>query len=526
MVRQKNYEPALRYIEKALGIKAESLINNCRKAQILLLMAHAKEAAECYIKAYHLDPTSAINFLNHHLVLPGIPSNSQDIEEARARFEAGLGLAENNALIQLRLDEDINPHIFELAYHNQDDRILLERYHALMNKLSNPIVSRIKASVSSSNQSTPEAGNSKVRIGFLSKFFSGHSNTLAFEGLICNLDRANFEVFLIHADGSKKDERRDSLDLVCDHSVQLNANYAEAYQTLVSLKLDILFFTDLGMNGWDFLIPLFRAAPIQMTGWGIPHTSGIREIDYYISSERLEPVGAESSYTEKLIKLPGGLPCCFLSESLDFTPLPRDYFFLPPGGTLFGCLQGLHKLHPDFDFILEAIAQANPDAGFVFVEDSVASRTKIFLDRLSRNAPTARERCITLAIMSRQEYHSICHGLDILLDPIYYGSGITFFEASFVGAPIVTMEGNALRSRVVACGYREMGLEHPPIATSAKEYVEIATTLANNIGRRQSLRNEILSKNHLIFNRMSYVRDFEKFCLDKVYSIRDHLAII
>lgn len=253
-----------------------------------------------------------------------------------------------------------------------------------------------------------------------------------------------------------------------------------------------------------------------MTGWGIPHTSGIKEIDYYISSEDLEALGKDSDYTETLVKLPVGLPCCFLNESIKLTPLPREYFLLPPGDTLFGCLQSLHKLHPDFDVLLEQIALANPDAGFVFIEDPIASRTRMFLDRLGDNAPNVRERCITLALMNRQEYHAISRCLDVLLDPIYYGSGITFFEASFVGAPIVTLEGKNLRSRVVACGYREMGLENAPIAKSSQEYVELATGLAQDSDARQKLRSEILEKNHLIFNRMDYVRGFEQFCIKAV----------
>lgn len=521
MIKQKDYENALRYLEKALEINPDSSLNNCRKAQVLQLVGRWQEAGEIYEKLSQLNPASAALFLNANLLLPAIPSSRQDIENARVRFEAGLAASENNEKLRLNLAGDLLPHTFALAYHGHNDRLLLERYNDLLRRLSTPLISYATKVSDVPGPSKPFEARSKIRIGFISKFFSGHSNALAFEGLIRHLDRSKFEVILIHLDGSDKDAMHKSLDEACDKSIQLNSVYTEICSALRALHLDILFFTDIGMNGLDCLIPFLRSAPIQITGWGIPHTSGIKEIDYYISSEDLEALGKDSDYTETLVKLPVGLPCCFLNESLTLTPLPREYFLLPPGDTLFGCLQSLHKLHPDYDALLEEIALANPDAGFVFVEDPIASRTKMFLNRLEENAPSVRERCITLALMNRQEYHAISHCLDVLLDPIYYGSGITFFEASFVGAPIVTLEGNNLRSRVVACGYREMGLENAPIAKNSKEYVELATRIAQDSDGRQKLRSEILEKNHLIFNRMDYVRSFEKFCIQAVSSLND-----
>ena len=103
--------------------------------------------------------------------------------------------------------------------------------------------------------------------------------------------------------------------------------------------------------------------------------------------------------------------------------------------------------------------------------------------------------------------------MDVLLDPIYFGSGMTFFEASLVGTVIVTLEGKYLRSRTVASGYREMGLTNPPIATTQLEYVEIATALLNDIEQRKELELEILDKRDRIFNRVDYVRNFEDFCI-------------
>lgn len=516
MIKLHHHEVALKYIEKALGIDPESISYCCRKAQILWLMARWEEASEWFGKAYLMRPESATLFLNQHLTLPSIPKSAKEIEAARRTFNRGLELAEHNSSLKLDFLDEAIPHTFQLAYHNKEDRLLLERYISLMRYLSDPLLTMWQEEDPEPETNATQANRSRLRIGFLSKNFSGHSNTIAFEGLIRFLDRQRFEVVLIHAAKAARDSVSESLDAVCQQSVQLSPDYADSFKILRQLDLDILYFTDLGMHAYEFILPFFRSATLQITGWGIPHTSGIREIDYYISADKLEPIGSENNYTEKLVRLPGGLPCSFLAAGLNFTPLPRDYFFLPPDATLVGCLQSLHKIHPDFDHLMEQIAQRNPDVIFVFVEDRIEERTAAFLERLSVTAPSVRDRCLTLALMTRGEYHALCHCIDLLLDPIYYGCGITFFEACFVGTPIITLEGENLRSKVVASGYREMALEDPPVATTYSAYVDIATQLISDPERIDQLRESILSTKHRLFDRLDYVRNFEEFCLQAI----------
>ncbi|MBD2718884.1 tetratricopeptide repeat protein [Synechococcus sp. FACHB-909] len=519
------HDAALDYIDKALAIQAESVRNRSRKAQILWLMGRWEEASDWFGKAFSLSPQSANLFLNQHLCLPGIPESRDEIEKARVRFVRGLVCAEEDRTLELDFLDEAVPHTFTLTYHNQQDRAVLERYVDVMRKLARPLFSQFLEEENDSERgATNGLARDRLRIGFLSQFFTGHSNALAFEGLIRNLDRRRFEVILIHTAHARKDQSRDSLDAAAERVIHLPDDLVASAGTLRNLDLDILFFTDIGMNPYSHLLPLFKTAPIQLTGWGVPHTSGIREIDYYVSADDLEPTGSEASYTESLVRLPGGLPCCFSLPDVELIPVPREYFFLPPEHTLVGCLQSLHKLHPDFDDVLEQIAQQNPEVVFVFVEDTIEARTAAFLARLSRTAPSVRARCVTLASMRREDYHALCHCIDLLLDPIYYGCGITFFEASFAGTPILTLEGHNLRSRVVACGYREMGIEDPPIATSPEGYVMLASQLINDPARRDRIRESIRLSNQRIFNRLDYVRNFEAFCLQAAQSRRHSLA--
>ena len=504
-------EEALYFCNLAIASEPLEMSYHAHKGDIELGLCRTEDSCDSFQKAYLLSSNSAIYFLNRYFLFPRIPSSADEIKQCRSRCMEGLFLAEKNHDLTMRPEHLSLAHTYYLAYHNQDDKLLLERYHRLLRKLAMPLVDHITCAHRTKDLNLSD--NKKINIGFISKYFSNHSNLLAFEGIIRHLDRDKFKVFLINLDGVVKDKVHQGICSYCDEIVYLTDDLNHSFNHLHSLGLDIIYFTDLGMTPYDYFYPMFRSAPIQVTGWGIPHTSGMNDIDYYISAEDIEPDDSESLYTEELVKLPGGLPCCFLADINQAPAISREYFFLPVHSQLVGCLQALHKLHPDFDFLMEEIANQNPDAIFVFVEDKYPECTRRFLDRLERNAPSTRERSVFLKFMSRAEYQGLCSCMDVLLDPIYYGSGITFFEASLVGTIIVTLEGKYLRSRAVASGYREMELKNPPIATTHFEYAEIVTRLLNDPDKRKEMQAEILGKRDRIFNRMDYVRNFEDFCI-------------
>ena len=63
--------------------------------------------------------------------------------------------------------------------------------------------------------------------------------------------------------------------------------------------------------------------------------------------------------------------------------------------------------------------------------------------------------------MYRDDYLCLLDTVDILLDPIYFGSGNTFYESMAFGTPIVTMPGKFMRGRLVAGGYKQMKVLNP-----------------------------------------------------------------
>lgn len=476
------------------------------------------DAIHWHGEALAVQPDSLLLHLNHLFVLPLVAESAQQIAVCRQRCEEGLRALEQQQPV-LGFDREVAAicHPYYLIYHDCNDRELLERYGRLITQaLGNGQSPEQRHRLPLAVPLPVEAPLPRIRIGFLSGFFYKHSNARAFDGLMLHLDRHRFEVVLIHLASSPRDAVSARLEACCQEVVVLPAPLDAASARLQDLRLDLLFYTDLGMHPFPTMLATRRSAPVQATGWGVPQTSGLPGIDYYVSGDLVEPPDAATHYSETLVRLPG-LPCCYRSEAIEPLERDRNYFLLPPERPLWGCLHRLEKLQPDFDLALEAIARAVPDSLFVFVEEDVPALTSLYLDRLSRSAPTAREQVVMLGRMDWPDFLALSGCLDVLLDPFHFGSGITLYETIHTGTPVVTLEGRFLRSRFVAAAYRLIEVKDPPVADTPEAYVELAVALMKDPQRRKLLRQEIATKAKArLYDRLDYVRGFEAFASDAV----------
>ena len=78
----------------------------------------------------------------------------------------------------------------------------------------------------------------------------------------------------------------------------------EARVAIADQDLDVLIFADVGMDSLTATLAWSRTAPMQCVGWGHPDRTGSPNIDYFLSSELLEPPNADRQYTEQLVRLP------------------------------------------------------------------------------------------------------------------------------------------------------------------------------------------------------------------------------
>jgi tetratricopeptide (TPR) repeat protein len=534
----REYEIALTIADKITELDCENPISFECLGQALFHLCRAEECREAYGRAYMLANSNIVYYLNSLIPSSRIPESGSKVHSYLLRLvSTSTGVVDSfSHEYGWRVDETCSllPLLYYIAYSPYNLKRAYSLYYQMLGKVYGRFLREAlecvgklrvftnQVSLGNSGLGEPAAiqgngHNPKIRLGLISRYFSSHSNMQAFGGLIKNLDHDKFELVLIHRHETNVDATQLMANSFAAEVVYLDESLALACSILRSLSLDILFFTDLGMDPLDFLIPELRTCPIQVTGWGLPHTSGLSSIDYYLSSSLLESEENQNEYTEKLVLL-DGLPCCYSAENIQYRRLERDYFILPRDRVLLGCVQNFWKIHPDFDLILEKLAQAMNDVVFVFVDTGLVGVNQKFVQRLAKRAPTAYSQSVFLARCDTKDFLSLCDCLDILLDTPYYGAGVTAYMSMYVGTPTVCFDGKRLRDSTTAGIYRYLGIDNAPIADSIAAYIQKVIELASDPDQRFQIKLDTVNQAHRLYDNLEYVRSFEKFCIDLMRS--------
>jgi predicted O-linked N-acetylglucosamine transferase (SPINDLY family) len=356
------------------------------------------------------------------------------------------------------------------------------------------------------------AGGGRIRVGFISSLFKDHTIGLWTQGLIAKLPRDRFEVTVLSA-GRHEDDVVRFIRAQADAFFALPPSLPAARQAIAELGLDVLIYTDLGMEGFTWSLAFSRLAPVQCAMWGHPVTSGVDTIDYFLSSDLAEADGsAGANYTERLVRLPH-LPLYYFRPP-PAPPRDRAYFNLPADAHVYGCLQATFKLHPSFDFVLGELLRRDPK-GIVLIPRTGASNwDKLVSDRLGQAYPQGvLDRIRFIPRVSREDFRALNVLCDATLAPFPFGGGDTSIEAFGQGVPVVTLPTPYLKGRFTHAMYRAMAMTEL-VAESREQYVEIALRLANEPAWREEMRQTILARNAVLFENEAGVRDFAAFLSD------------
>jgi tetratricopeptide (TPR) repeat protein len=468
------------------------------------------EGEACFREAAALKPSSHNYQYYAELILPAIPSSVESIHEWRTRFAQAITKLQESEYVIDDPGSMLYSYTFYLAYHNRNNRDLMIALCRLF-----------RAQAPSLNFVSPHIpawcvpAHRRVKIGFCSQFFCNHTIGKLYWGMIGQLDRERFEVVIIHSYDTKMDDFSEKMDQLADKAIQLPMPFSDQQQTIAAECLDVLFYPDIGMSISTYMLAYARQAPVQLVSWGHPDTTGIDTLDYFLSAATFEPVGADEHYSERLIRL-NRVPC-YYQPKLVATDISRQELGLPETGRLYGCPQTLFKFHPDFDPILAAIASGDPTGHIILIGSKIPDWNQLLRERWASTFPILNERIILLPEQPHERFMQLMAHFDVLLDPIYFGSGNTMYEANVFGTPIVTWQGRFMRGRVVGAAYQQMGIEDAPIVSTLEDYAPMALELARNEERRNKIRQNILQvANRTLFCDIRAVREFEEFIIAAV----------
>ena len=394
---------------------------------------------------------------------------------------------------------------FYFAYHGLNDRNLQVQLATLYEHVC-PSLLYVAPHCSAASK---PGQNCPIKIGFISKYFRNHTIGKVMCGIIANISQIKFEVygfFLPHP----VDEVSDFIMQHVNHVETLPFVLEQARQQIADKELDILVYPDIGMDSFTYFLAFARLAPVQCTTWGHPVTSGLRNIDYFISTHALEVDGAEAHYTEKLVYLNSHHLTFYYKPTLPRFAKHRHDFGLTDKEHIYLCPQALFKFHPDFDPVLAAILEHDPQGLVILPEGNHAHWTLLLTNRFKQTIPANLiERLRFVPRMSLGDYFNFIALADVILDPFPFGGGNTSYETLAIGTPIVTLPTQLMCGRLTYACYRQMGIMDC-VAENPRQYVEIALRLGTQPSFNNQIRAKILTAHDLLYEDMNVVREFEK----------------
>ena len=430
---------------------------------------------------------------------------SHEVLESRTEFDRKL-----DDLISLKLPLD-NPMKdggetnFYLAFHGFNDRDLQVK----VAKFYEQACPSLLYTAPHCAKAIAGGPRKKIRVAFLSKFLYEHSVSLCFSKIIEALSsREQFEVVLISTHPIDESIYTEFVG----NRIRLPNHLSRAREMLAAQELDILVYLDIGMEPFSYFLAFSRLAHVQCVLGGHPVTTGIGNIDYFLSADLSEPPDADAHYSEKLVRLPLGV-FYFKRPALPVTFKTRSELGLPEGPRLYLCPMKLQKLHPDFDEAISRILQIDTNGVVVLFEDGQFPTWKdLLMARFEKTIQAdIRQRILFLPwIKSYADFISMNAAADVVLDPFHFGIGSTAIATFAVGTPIVTRPGEFLRGRV-GMGYCKMLDILVCIATDTESYAQTAVHIANNRPLRDSISAKILKNNHVLYENMQPVNHLADF---------------
>jgi predicted O-linked N-acetylglucosamine transferase (SPINDLY family) len=470
------------------------------------------EARAHFARAFALKP----DFLEAELALcmaelPALYQSPSDIAERRdayARRLARLSADVESAGAPAALAEAVGAHQpFYLPYQGGNDRGLQAAYGALICKI-------MAARYTPPALPNPPGPREPITLGIVSGFFRQHSNwKIPIKGWLKQLDRTRFHVTGYHT-SAESDGETDAAAALCERFVQGPLPLDAWRRTILNDAPHVLIFPEIGMEQVSAQLAAQRLAAVQCCSWGHPVTSGFPTIDYFISSDLMEPAGAADHYSERLIRLPN-LSIYYEPADLPSAVIDRAEFGLRPTAVVYWCGQSMPKYLPQFDEVFARIAAEVPDCQFTFIEFAGGSSvTAMFRARLERAFGAlgldAADHCVFLPRLAPDRFVAAIGQCDVVLDSIGWSGCNSILESLVHNLPIVTLAGEMMRGRHAAA-ILEMMEVRETTARTIDEYVSIACVLGRSSAKRSEMSARISSNKHRVYRDRDCIVALEAF---------------
>ncbi|MBT4522457.1 MAG: tetratricopeptide repeat protein [Halieaceae bacterium] len=356
----------------------------------------------------------------------------------------------------------------------------------------------------------PGSGDDRLRVGFV--VTHGHEGVFikCMRGTLNCMDDGRFQVAVVCSPGGDQIIGPQLINPRVNFLV-LDKELPQAVEALKQARFDLLYYWEVGTDLTNYLLPFHRLAPVQCAGWGWPTTTGIDNVDYFISSDYIEPEDGDDHYSEQLERL----------QSLPYyyrPPIPegeaqRSDYGLPEQGAIYLCTQNLRKIHPDFDELAAGILATDPTGQVAIIGSKHVFENDELKNRLKDAMPDRVERLHFLERMEEPRYLALLKVATVVLDTPHYGGGAnTCYDTLAAGTPLVTLAGSFHSGRYALGVCRKLELEEL-VADTSEDYADIAVRLGTDSNYRREICRKIQERAPVLFENVEAVRQLEAFML-------------
>ncbi|MDP3488690.1 MAG: tetratricopeptide repeat protein [Phenylobacterium sp.] len=332
---------------------------------------------------------------------------------------------------------------------------------------------------------TPRPDNGKIRIGFMSSDLRMHPVAYFSLPLFENIPRDRFEIYCYsYYQGQEDSLQKRITDLVDVFRWEQEISDFDAAQMICDDQLDMLIELGGSTHMNKLNVMAWKAAPLQASWLGYPHSSGLDTIDHLILDPYLVP-----PRRELLIEQPLLMPASWIAMGeLAFPerPMAAEPPVVANGYVTFGTANNPYKYSRAMVAEWAKVTAAVPNSRFMFVRPE--GGTAAFRDNISaifEAEGVSRDRLRFEAV--RGAHMPFYNEMDISLDTFPQTGGTTTCESLWMGVPVVTLVGAGLFERLSCSILGNAGL-HDLCTGDLDGYREAAVRLAGDVERLRKLR--------------------------------------
>ncbi|NJL55642.1 hypothetical protein HC928_10910 [bacterium] len=353
----------------------------------------------------------------------------------------------------------------------------------------------------------------KIRVGFVSPHMKAHSLGELYIGWLRHSDPALLEMYCYYL-GEVEDSLTQEFGRYSHVFRKLAGSIEAIAAQILSDELHVVIFPEISLEATTVQLAALRLAPIQCATWIHPVTSGLPTVDYFLSSELMEPSNGREHYTETLVPLPN-LGISYPKPQLPQLSKGRDFFGLCEDSVVYLACQSLMKYLPQHDGAYARILRDVPQSQIVFIAHPSDRITEQFQLRLARTFEQfgldMRDRCIIAPRLAERDYLNLNQLADVFLDSFSWSGGITTLKAIAYGLPVVTCPGDLMRGRHSYAILQMLGITET-IARTEDEYVDVSVRLGVDLTWRQQIKEQMEQQRDLLYDDRECIRAFEEFC--------------